>query len=76
MSITPGSAQQRLSSMQVLTRTIDSPNVSTQLQISPSTRQVWVGLRQNHHDGPATPGAAAPAPLPAEVVPGAHLAGT
>ena len=50
MPIIPSSVQQRLSSMQVLTRAIDSSNVSTQLQIPPSTRQVWVGLRQNHHD--------------------------
>ena len=50
MPIIPSSVQQRLSSMQVLTRAIDSSSVQHQLVIPPSTRQVWVGLRQNHHD--------------------------
>ena len=50
MPVIPSSVQQRLSSMQVLTRAIDSSNVNVQLVIPPSTRQVWVGMRQNAHD--------------------------
>ena len=50
MPIIPSSVQQRLSSMQVLTRAIDSSNVQIQTTVPPSTRQVWIGLRQNHHD--------------------------
>ena len=50
MPIIPSSVQQRLSTMQIQTRPIDSSSVQIQTVVPPSTRQVWIGLRQNAHD--------------------------
>ena len=50
MATIPASVSNRFSEYFITTRALDSDAPQLQVVVPSSTRQIWIGMRQNHHD--------------------------